>query len=118
MLSEDHLLTVQDVYNVVTEHLNALDTLWPDSEQFGPRKIHIVELIDGIKLKLAAKAEKNATKYESPFEKAARKITGTTRDVTRPTTPREEAMGAAPNTGQSKSAMQLAHEAAQARMKK
>lgn len=111
MIQDDRHLSVQDVYNVVTEHLNALDTLWPDAEQFGPRKVHVVELIDAIKLKLAMVAEKNASKYESPFQKAANKITGGA-PVARP---KHENTSAVPET---KSAMQLAHEEAKARMKR
>lgn len=110
MIHDDRHLSVQDVYNVVAEHLVALDQLWPENEMHGPRKIHIVELIEAIKLKLAMTAEKNASRYESPFEKAAKKITGTSMAPK----PRPEQAPAE----QGKSAMQLAHEAAQARMKK
>jgi hypothetical protein len=73
---EDRQITVQDVYNVVREHMVSLDALWPDSDRHGPRKVHIVELIDSIKLKLIQRAEKNSNRYESPFETAAKKITG------------------------------------------
>lgn len=111
MTQDDRHLSVQDVYNVVTEHMTKLDVLWPDSDQFGPRKVHVVELIDAIKLKLAMVAEKNMTRYESPFEKAAKKITGvSSASVTRPKAP-------APET-ESKTAMQLAHEQAQSRMRR
>lgn len=110
-MTEDRLLTVQDVYNAINEHLAALDTLWPDGEH-APRKVNIVELIEGIKLRLVTRADQNATKYETPFEKAAKKITGTTADVTRPKKPEVKSADIG------KSQMQLAHEAAQARMKK
>jgi hypothetical protein len=109
---DDRLLTVQDVYNVIAEHMSALDHLWPDHDIHGPRKIHLVELIDGIKLKLIARAEKNATKYEGAFEKAARKITGSKWEP--PKSKEEKPIEA--NVG--KSQMQLAHEAAQARIRK
>jgi hypothetical protein len=106
----DHLLSVNDVYNVIAEHMIALDTLWPDGEA-PPRKVHVVELIDGIKLKLAAMAEKNANRYESPFESAARRVTGHAKIPLR-----DERPPPPQDTG-TKSAMQLAHEAAKARMK-
>lgn len=111
-MSEDRLITVQDVYNVIAEHMQALDTLWPDSEQFGPRKVHIVELIDAIKLRLIARAEKNANRYESPFEKAAKKITGSTDKF------EAQAQKSQQPAITGKSAMQLAHEAAQTRIKR
>lgn len=106
-MSDKHL-SAEDVHNVVSEHLNKLDQLWPDSDLHGPRKVHIVELIDAMKLRLYQIAEKNANKYESPFEIAARKITGTNKRVPAPAQTPEP---------QGKSAMQLAHEAAKARMK-
>lgn len=111
----EHLLSVDDVYKVVQEHLSALDKQWPDNEPPGsgntPNKVHVVELIEGIKLKLSMLAEKNMTRHESAFDRAARKITGghhlpTTPDPVKP-----------PELNQ-KTAMQLAHEAAQARMKR
>lgn len=113
-MSEDQLITVQDVYNVIAEHLNALDTLWPDHELHGPRKVHIVELIDAIKLRLVERAEKNASRYESVFDKAAKKITGA--KLARPQHG-DDSKNQTPG-GPSKSAMQEAHEAAQARMNK
>ncbi len=103
-------ITVQDVYNVITEHLHALDTLWPDSDQHGPRKIHIVELLDAIKLRLIQRAEKNASRYESAFEKAAKKITGSR--------PKFESAKGEVVQEPAKSAMQIAHEASQARIRK
>lgn len=109
-MNEDRVLTVQDVYNVLAEHMAALDDLWPDGE-CAPRKVNIVELLDGIKLRLMQRAEKNATQYESPFKKAAKKITGSTTDVTRP---KQEK----PVEDTGKTSMQLAHEAAQARMRR
>lgn len=99
------LLTVQDVHNTFREHMIALDQLWPDTERFGPRKVHIVELLDAIKLRLVQKAEKNLDKYAGPFERAAEKIMGKPA-ATKPTEME-------PATG--KTAMQMAHEAAQAR---
>ena len=108
-MTEPHL-SVDDVYNVINEHMSHLDTLWPDSDQFGPRKVHVVELIDAIKLRLCQIAEKNANRYESAFEKAARKITGTTKKAVE--RPKEQ-----PVISADKSAMQLAHEAAQSRMR-
>ncbi len=110
-MTDDRLLTVQDVYNALAEHMNKLDQLWPDSEPHGPRKVHIVELFDAIKLRLVERARKNAERYESPFEKAAKKITGTTRDVSKPVAP-----AAIPPEG--KTAMQLAHEEAKSRMRR
>ena len=113
-MSEERLITVQDVYNVIAEHLNALDALWPDHELHGPRKVHIVELIDAIKLRLIDRADKNASKYESIFDKAAKKLTGS-KSPYRPAAKEEPSQAAA---GPEKSAMQIAHEAAQARMKR
>ncbi len=112
-MSDDRHLSIQDVYNVIAEHMNKLDELWPDTEIHGPRKVHIVELIDAIKLKLSMVAEKNATRYESPFEKAAKKITGVDKLSRQPERqpPKVEA-------AQQKTTMQLAHEAAQSRMKR
>ncbi len=111
-MQDDRLITVQDVYNVVAEHMSALDTLWPETDMHGPRKVHIVELIDGIKLGLVKRAEKNASLYESPFEKAAKKITGTARDIARPKPPTTAVVA------EGKTAMQLAHEQAQSRMRR
>lgn len=99
------LITVQDVHNAIAEHMKALDELWPDDDRFGPRKVHIVELIDGIKLRLTQRAEANLNRYVSPFEKAASKLMGPA-----PALPPREA---GPMEG--KTAMQLAHEQAQAR---
>jgi len=77
-MSEDQegSITVRDVYNAFNEAMNGLDHLWPDSDRFGPRKVHMVELLDGIKLKLIQTAEANALKHVSAFQAAARKITG------------------------------------------
>ncbi len=73
---EERLITVRDVEAVIRDHLAQLDTLWPDTERYGCRKIHVVELLDGIKLKLYMKAEKNAQTGISSFEQAARRVTG------------------------------------------
>lgn len=105
------VLRIDDIYNVITEHLSHLDSLWPDAETHGPRKVMIVELIEAIKLKLCMIAEKNMTRYESPFDKAARKITGT--QIKPKVSPPETKP---PVTGD-KTSMQLAHEAAQARIR-
>lgn len=109
--NDDFFISVQDVYNVIAEHMNKLDELWPEADIHGPRKVHIVELLDAIKLRLVARAEKNANKYESPFERAAKKITGSEKPVIRPKI-------GSPAAPEGKTAMQLAHEAAQARIKK
>lgn len=113
-MTDDQLITVQNVVNVIAEHMNKLDELWPDSEQFGPRKVHIVELIDAIKLRLIQQAEKNANRYESAFERAAKKITGTTRDLSKT---KPQLKPPEPAKPAEKTAMQLAHEAAQSRMR-
>lgn len=73
---EDRLVTVRDVEAVIREHLAQLDKLWPETERYGCRKIHVVELLDGIKLKLYMRAEKNAQSNLSAFELAARRVTG------------------------------------------
>lgn len=114
MTQDEYTISVQDVLNVISEHMASLDQLWPDSEIHGARKVHIVELIDGIKLGLIKRAEKNINKYESPFEKAAKKITGTGRDFAKIQATTDATIAGTP----SKTAMQLAHEAAQARMKR
>lgn len=108
-MNDDYLISVQDVQNVIAEHMSKLDELWPDSEIHGPRKVHMVELIDAIKLRLIFRAEKNASRYESAFEKAAKKITGLDK-MPQSKPPIPEPPG--------KTAMQIAHEAAQARMKR
>lgn len=107
-MSNEYILTVDNVYNIVDEHMNKLDELWPDAEPHGPRKVHIVELIDAIKLRLIQQAEKNAARYESAFEKAAKKITG----YKEPVQKKDE-----PPVPNGKTAMQMAHDAAQARIK-
>ncbi len=107
----DLVLRIEDVYNAINEHMNHLDNLWPDADMHGPRKILIVELIEAIKLKLCMVAEKNMTRYETPFDKAARKITGTqTKPTVRPEKKPEP-------VSTDKTTMQLAHEAAQARIR-
>ncbi len=111
-MSDDRHLSISDVYNVVAEHMAKLDELWPDSEIHGPRKVHIVELIDAIKLKLAMVADKNASRYESPFERAAKKITGVSLQQPSRQVQKDEP------PPQQKTAMQQAHEAARARMSK
>ena len=73
---EERLVSVQDVANAFKEHMGQLDNLWPDSERYGPRKVHIVELLDSVRLRLYQKAESNATKNISAFEAAARRVTG------------------------------------------
>lgn len=108
----DRLLSVQDVYNVIMEHMRHLDTLWPEGDERGPRKVDIVELLEGIKLRLVQVAEKNAEAQESAFEKAARKITGA---VSKPAS--EPHVKPHDMSQNAKSAMQLAHEAAQSRIK-
>ncbi len=107
----DKLLSVQDVDNTIAEHMNKLDELWPEHDLHGPRKVHIVELIDAIKLRLHQRAQKAADKYESPFEKAHKKISGRPNVETRNKREEQEA------PLQTKTAMQLAHEEARARMK-
>lgn len=113
-MSDDRILSVQDVYNAFAEHMTKLDQLWPDGDPTGPRKIHIVELMDAIKLRLAERARKNLEKYESPFERAAKKITGTQTDFSKVKQDKQQAL--VPDG--SKTAMQLAHEAAQQRMRR
>ncbi len=88
----------------------ALDTLWPDADIAGPRKVHVVELIDAIKLRLCDRARKNGERYESPFERVARKATGVG--------PRKEPEPSKPLESQGKTALQLAHEEAKARMRR
>ena len=73
---EDRLVTQQDIDAVIREHLASLDVSWPESERFGPPKGAIVELIQGIKLRLYMRAEKNANKHVSAFTAAARRVTG------------------------------------------
>jgi len=73
---QEGAVTVTDIYNAFAEHLTKLDELWPDSEKWGPPKVCIVELLDGIKFRLIQKAEDNATREVTAFERAARKITG------------------------------------------
>lgn len=73
---EERLITDRDVEAVIREHMAQLDALWPDTERYGPRKVHLVELIQGIKLRLLMRAEKNAAAHVTAFEAAARKITG------------------------------------------
>lgn len=108
-MSEYHL-SVQDVYNVIGEHLKALDVLWPDGQDMHPpRKVHVVELIDAIKLRLTQVAERNMTRYESPFEKAAKKITG----VDLRSQPKPILQAAIDG----KSELQTAHEAMRARIR-
>lgn len=75
-LEDDRLITVRDVYNAFREHMGKLDVLWPDTEQWGPRKVHIIELIDAIKLRLVQAAEKNATGERTAFERAAERVMG------------------------------------------
>lgn len=106
--TDDRLITVQDVYNTIAEHLHMLDKLWPEGERFGPRKVHIVELLDAIKLRLVQRAETNANRYETPFEKAAAKITGAGKMMPAP----------APDATAGRTSMQQAHEEAKARMKR
>ncbi len=106
----DYNLSVDNVYNAFMEHMTKLDELWPDSEPHGPRKVLIVELIDAIKLRLIMQAEKNSARYESPFEKAAKKITGYKEPIPRKEQVKEDSTGG-------KTAMQTAHEAAKARIK-
>lgn len=119
MTQDDKHLSIQDVYNVIAEHMTKLDVLWPDSELHGPRKVHIVELIDAIKLKLAMVAEKNMTRYESPFEKAAKKITGTSvKPTVRPSDQFGSQQDQKSEQQMNKTAMQMAHEQAQARMRR
>ncbi len=113
MTSEDRdpngpLITVQEVHNAIREHLVALDQLWPDSDRFGPRKVHIVELIDAIKLRLIQRAEANISRYVSPFERAATKIMG------KPPAPTAGPVSTMPPEG--KSAMHVAMEEARGRI--
>lgn len=112
-MNPEYILTVDDVYRVVQQHLAALDKEWPDNEPVGsgaiPTKKQVVELIEGIKLRLAQTAEDNLNRHDSPFERAAKKIMGT------PAKAPVEAPK--PPELNQKTAMQLAHEAAQARMR-
>jgi hypothetical protein len=75
-MENERLISVQDVYNVIREHLAALDNLWPEDQRYGPRRVTIIELIEGIKLRLIQRAEKNANQYVSPLQKAAQKALG------------------------------------------
>lgn len=100
------MLTIDDIENVVKTHLGYLDNLWPDHEQFGPRKIHLVELIEGIKLRLHQIAESNVRKSESVYERAARRITNSQKEVPRVKEPEPIV--------EAKSEMQIAHEKSRA----
>lgn len=101
---DEFILTIDDIENVVKTHLGYLDKLWPDTDQFGPRKVHLVELVDGIRLKLHQVAESNLRRNESAFEKAARKITNSKKEL-----PKLKAPEPIP---EAKSDMQIAHEKA------
>jgi hypothetical protein len=108
---EGYLVSVQDIHNAVREHLCALDELWPDAEPFGkPRKVQVVELIDGIKLRLIQRADANMNRYISPFEKAAGKLLGPSPSRTMPLDTPPAA------TPEGKTAMQTAMEDARARI--
>lgn len=72
---DDYILSVLDVDKVLKTHLGHLDSLWPDSDKFGPQKVHIVELIEGVRLMLHKVARDNLGKSESAYQKAARRIT-------------------------------------------
>ncbi len=113
MSQDDRLITVQDVYNTIREHLGMLDALWPEGERYGPRKVHIVELIDAIKLRLIQRAEKNAARSENGFERAAARITG----VGHYKAPPEKELKPIPDAPpEAVSPMEQAHRDAQARM--
>lgn len=101
---QEFILSVEDVDRVVRNHLHHLDSQWPDSETFGPRKVHIVELIDGIRLGLHEVAKNNMARNDSAFEKAARKITNSKREL-----PKEPVVEQVPEV---KSDMQIAFEKA------
>lgn len=73
---EERLLTVRDVEAEIRTAISKLDILWPETERYGCRKVHIVELLDTLKLSLYKRADKNATSHISAFEKAARKLMG------------------------------------------
>lgn len=117
----DYPLSVQDVDNAVAEHMKALDELWPDHLPPGsaeiPDKKNMVELIDAIKLRLHRQAEKNLDRYESPFERSAKKITGITAREKAERDLQAKLASATPEPAGGKSAMQLAHEEAQRRMR-
>lgn len=117
----EYPLSVVDVDNAVAEHMAALDAIWPDGLPPGssgiPSKVHVVELIDAIKLRLHAQAERNVNRYESPFERAAKKITGVTAREKAERAVQAKMEQVAPEiTG--KSAAQIAHEQAQARIRR
>lgn len=115
-------LAVVDVDNAIAEHMAALDKIWPDGLPPGsgeiPSKIHIVELIDAIKLRLHSQAERNVNRYESPFERAAKKITGLTAREKAERALQAKLDAAIPSEPTGKSAAQLAHEQAQARIRR
>lgn len=73
---EERLVTVRDVDAEIRSALAKLDVLWPETERYGCRKVHLVELLDTLKLALYKRADKNATSHISAFEKAARKLMG------------------------------------------
>lgn len=73
---EERLITVRDIEAEIRTALSKLDVLWPETERYGCRKVHLVELLDTLKLALYKRADKNATSHISAFEKAARKIMG------------------------------------------
>ena len=115
MIGHDQfILSVQDVDNVLRSHMQILDKFWPDHLPPGsgeiPNKVSIVELFDAIRLRLNQIAEKNATRMDSPFEKAAKRIKGHS-SVAAPKPPLHDDPTA-------KTAMQIAHEEARARMRR
>lgn len=105
------ILSIDDVYGVITDHMQKLDVLWPDNLPPGsgeiPNKIHVIELLDAMKLRMAQVAERNTHRHETAFERAAKKITGGNKPISKP----------APEPEASKTATQMAYEAAKARMK-
>lgn len=73
---EERLVTVRDVDAEIKAHMAKLDKLWPETERYGCRKVHIVELLTDLRLALMTRADKNATSHISAFERAARKVMG------------------------------------------
>lgn len=71
---------MEDVNDVFLEHKKYLDDLWPETGE-RLRKDEILDIIDGMKSRLAQRAHHNLNRSDNAFEAAARRATGTEKKV-------------------------------------
>ena len=77
ILDTDFTISVVDVDNAHRNVRDSLDKLWPEATTRPPSKSQMIGILSDLRLTLLKQATANIRRLESPFMKAAMRITGT-----------------------------------------